>query len=263
MGFCSDKSTSYLKSLGYNVVRHPNAAFQPLDLIGVQKETGYLGPLNLLITQSPGPLPAIQRNVAAADMNGQMSSKLDFGIGVSILGGLISALGGGTLGASASYTDAQTIEFAYSGVLNDIVVPLEVGNYLKNGSVDAGNKVLAQYVIGNGDLYLVTKTAKSRKFTVSYERKNGTGAKVEVPVIQQMIGGSISVTSDNARKHVITYEGPTELTFAFQCFQVGVEDGMLNLTATRAGGVVAAVAAGNADSPASLASHGLLDVRMP
>ena len=225
MGICKDKSTVYLRGLGYNVVRHPSAILNPLDLIGVQAESAYLGPLNLLVAQAPGPLPEIQRDLMATDINGQFSSKLDFGIGVNIVGSLISALGGENLGASSSYTDAQVLEFAYSGVLNDYVVPLEVGNYLKDGSVDSGNKVLAEYVLGNGDLYLVTKTAKANKFTVSYERKNGTGANVQVPAIQGMVGGNVKVDSDSTRKHVITYQGPSYVTFAFQCLQVGVADG--------------------------------------
>jgi len=260
MGLCTDKSTSYLKGLGYNVVRHPNAALKPLDLIGVQGDSNYLGPLNLLVAQSPGPLPAAQTDVPAADINGQTSSKLDFSIGLSILGNIISALGGNNLGLNASYTDAQKVEFSYTGVLNDQVVPLEVGNYLKNGTVDTGNKILAQYVLGNGDLYLITKTAKSKKFTVSYERSNGTAAKVDVPVIQNAVGGNIKVSVDSARKHVVTYEGGSNLAFGFQCFQVGVADGSLNLTSVSAGSVVAAVGA-SAQAPALISRHGLLEMR--
>jgi hypothetical protein len=258
MGLCGDKSTTFLKSLGYNVVRHPSAALRPLDLIGVQRESLYLGPLNLLLSNSPGGLPKLQTDVPAADINGQSSSKLDVGIGASILAGLIAALGKGTLGAASSYTDAQTLEFSYSDVMNDQVVPLEVGSYLRNGSVDQENKILAEYVLGNGTLYLVTKVAKSRKFTVTYERKNGTAAKVDVPTLQGAVGGSVTVTTDGMRRNVVSYEGAAPLTFAFQCFAVGVEDGTLNLTAVRAGGVVAAATGGAVDQPQLLAGHGLL-----
>lgn len=260
MGLCGDKSTTFLKNLGYNVVRHPNSALRPLDLIGKQADTLYLGPLNLLLANRPGDLPSVQSDIPATDINGQTSSKLDVGIGASILGGLVAALGTGTLGATASYTDAQTLEFSYSGVLNDFIVPLEVGNYLKGGSVDRDNKILIEYVLGNGELYLVTKTAKSKKFTVTYERKNGTAAKVDVPVLKGMAGGNVSVTAENGSKHVITYEGTTPLIFAFQCFAVGVEDGTLNLTAVKAGGVVAAAVGGQQPSPVLLPGHGLLDL---
>ena len=92
---CSDKSTTFLRGLGYNVVRHPSADFTPLGLLGRQNgETIRLGPLNLLITNPPGPLPKVTADVVAADINGQATSKLDIGIGANILGTLIGAMRG-------------------------------------------------------------------------------------------------------------------------------------------------------------------------
>jgi len=262
MGLCNDQSVTFLKGLGYNVVRHPNAVLKPLDLIGIQnKESGYLGPLNLLITKPPGQLPATNKDIAAANINGKKSSKLSIGIGVNILGSVIGAMGG-NLGADLSYTDAKTVEFQYSDVTNDEVVPLEVGNYLRDGEVDSGNLILKQYVLGNGKLYLVTKTAKSKKFTVSFERSNGTGAKVDVPIIQAAVGGKIEVKVDSTSKHVVTFEGSQPLVFGFQCYQVGVRDGNLNLVAVKSGGVPLSVTdeAGDAASPTLLDEEGLLDL---
>jgi hypothetical protein len=150
MGWCNDKSLTFLKGQGYNVVRHPNAILQPLDLIGIQNaQSMYLGPLNLLITNAPRGLPAIKRDTLSADINGKKSSKLSISIGINVLGSVIGAMGG-NFGANFDYTDAKKIEFQYAGVLNDEVVPLEVGNYLKGGEVDAENLILKQYVLGNG-----------------------------------------------------------------------------------------------------------------
>jgi hypothetical protein len=263
MGLCNDQSVTFLKGLGYNVVRHPSAALKPLDLIGIQnKESGYLGPLNLLITNPPASLPQTNKDIPAANINGKKSSKLSIGIGVNILGSVIGAMGG-NLGIDLSYTDAKTIEFQYSDVLNDEVVPLEVGNYLRDGEVDAGNLILKQYVLGNGKLYLTTKIAKSKKFTVSFERSNGSGAKVDVPIIQAAVGGKIDVKVDTTSKHVITFEGPQPLAFGFQCYQVGVRDGNLDLLAVQSGAVPLSVTggAGGGASPTLINGDGLLDLR--
>jgi hypothetical protein len=259
MGLCKDKSTTYLAGLGYNVVRHPSAGFRPLGLLGRQnKATLQLGPLNLLITNPPGPLPAITSDVPAADINGQTSSKLSIGIGINILGTLIGAMGGGNLGANLNFTNAQQVEFSYTDVTNDSAVPLEVGNYLRSAAVDAGNLILEQYVLGNGELFLITKIAKSKKFSIKFEKSNGVDAKVDVPAIQQIAGGKITVGASGDSKSTLSFEGATPLRFAFQCFQVGVVDGVLSLTSVQAGAVPAAFAGG--EKAFALVTNGLLDL---
>ena len=261
MGVCEDKSVTFLKGLGYNVVRHPNAATQPLDLIGVQKdEPRYLGPLNLLITNPPSSLPKITRDIVSADINGKSSSTLKIGVGVTILGNIIGAMGG-NLGVNVNYTNAKQLTFSYTGVLEDSAVPLEVGDYLKAAEVDAGNLVLQQYVLGNGRLYLITRTAKSKKFTVTYEVNTGVDAKVDVPTLQGIAGGSVNVASTAARTAAVAFEGSQNLVFAFQCFEVGVKDGVLTLTTQQAGGVVFLAAGGPSPTPPLLPGDGLLNVQ--
>lgn len=258
MGICSDTGIKALAHLGYNVVRHPSANFRPLILIGKQKgEFLRLGGLNQLITNAPGALPTLTEDEPGAGIQGQASSKLDLGIGANILGTLIGAMGG-NLGINVSYTDARKIEFQYTDVTLDSVQPLDVGNYLRDGEVDAGNLILQQYVIGNGELFVVTKVAKSKKFSVSYEKKNSTGASVDVPQLQALAGANVKVSVDAARASLITFEGDVPLGFAFQCFKVGVIDGVLSLMSVKAGAVTAAIGAGATVQPPL--EEGLLDI---
>jgi hypothetical protein len=257
--FCSDKSTTFLRGLGYNVVRHPSADLAPLSLIGRQNgESVRLGPLNLLITNPPGPLPTVTTDTPAADINGQVSAKIDLGIGASILGTLIGAMGG-TIGVNVSYTDARKLQFSYVGVLTDAVVPLDVGSYLRNGEVDADNLVLQQYVMGNGELFLVTKTAKSRRFTVKYEKRNETAASVDLPALQALASANVNVTAAGDSNSEVTFEGSSPLAFGFQCFRVGVVEGVLSLTTVQAGAIAAAV--GNpAEKPQLLSDAGMMEL---
>src|SRR5262245_38431634 len=109
MGICRDDSTAYLQRLGYNVVRHPQEGINPLHLVGRQGgATSFLGSLDKLITNPPGPLPSIEMNLVAADVNGKRSSKLKLAVGANILGSVIGAMGG-NLGVDTSYTNARTI----------------------------------------------------------------------------------------------------------------------------------------------------------
>ena len=256
--FCSDNSMTHLAKLGYNVVRHPSANLKPLTLVGKQNgEFLQLGSLNQLITNAPGPLPPITPDEPGAGIQGQSSSKLDLGIGANILGGIIGAMGG-NLGVNVSYTDARQIEFKYTDVTLDSVVPLSVGEYLRDGQVDADNLILQQYVLGNGELYVIIKVAKSKKFSVSYEKKNSTGAKVDVPALEALASANVKVSVDAANSSLITFDGPTPLSFAFQCLQVGVVDGLLSLTTVKAGAVTAAAGADLDDVPPPLGPGGLI-----
>lgn len=258
MGVCSDKSTKYLKKLGYNVVRHPRSGIRPLGLLGRQAgAVTYLGPLNLLITEG-GDLPPIQTNVPAADVNGQASSKLDFAIGINILGSVIGAMGG-NLGLNVGYTNARKIQFTFSDVSADLVLPLEIGNYLKEGVVDVDNLILRQYVMGNGQLYLITKTIKSNKITVKYERADGVEASVDVPAVKNLAGANVKVSTGSESSSTLTYEGKESLAFGFVCYEVGVDDGTITLEASKPGTVAAAVSSNTQDEEAAqLTESGLL-----
>lgn len=260
MSLCKDKSVDALKKLGYNVVRHPSVAIKPLSLIGRQgKESLYLGPLNLLITNPPGRLPKIEEDKRAADISGQSSSKLSLAIGANILGSLVGAMGG-NLGVNTSYTDAQKVEFHYKDVFNDSVVPAEVGNYLKRGVVDADNLIFREYVLGNGELFVITKTAKSKDFTVKYERNNETAANVKIPALKDLVGGNVKVDAAGKLASGVSFAGKEYLVFGFQCFRVGVLYGEMTLTSVRAGGAVLEVTKPTGEKPSILNEDGLVDL---
>lgn len=259
--FCKDNSLTYLAGLGYNVIRHPDTTFAPLKLLGEQNgEFLVLGLLNQLITSSTSALPAVIGDQPAADINGQHSSSLKLGVGANILGTLIGALGG-NLAASVNYTDATQIAFVYQDVFSDSIVPLDAGAYLKGGHVDADNLVLKQYVLGNGKLYLITKIAKSDKFTVKYSKDSGVDAAVQVPVIQAAVGGSLKVGTTGASSAALTFQGKTSLPFGFQCFQIGLKDGDLSLVSTKAGDVFGLTGDAAAPPKPAILSDGLLNIQ--
>jgi hypothetical protein len=260
MAICHDKATLHLGNLGYNLVRNPSARVRPLELIGRQADIAYLGPLNRLMAQVPGPAPDVRADLPDTAINGAVSSKLDFSIGASILVGIIGAMGGG-LGVHLDYTDADTLEFGFAGVSLDEVEPAEAARYLRGGSAHPGNPVLQQYVLGSGDLFLVTRAAKSKTFTVKYERRDHRAAKVNVPVLRAALGSNIQVSASGQADTTLSVTGPAPLVFAFQCFHVGVEDGSVSLVSLRAGGAPVGAATPIAESADLLAPSGLVSLR--
>jgi hypothetical protein len=260
MAICHDKATVHLRSLGYNLLGNPSARVRPLELIGRQTDTAYVGQLSRLMAQILGPAPDVHVDLPDADINGTVSSRLDFSIGANILVGIIGGMGG-SLGVHLDYTDADTLEFGFAGVSVDEVVPAEAARYLRSCTAHPGNPVLQQYVLGSGDLFLVTRAAKSRTFTVKYERRDHQVAKVNVPVLRAALGSNIQVSGSGESDTTLRVTGPAPLVFAFQCFHVGVEDGALSLVSLRAGGAGVGAETPVAESADLLTTSGLLSLR--
>lgn len=248
MGLCKDDAITYLNGLGYNVVRHPRAGVAPLQLLGRQQgEASILGSIERLFRAPSRPAPAVTRDQPGADIEGRRSSSLSAAIGLDLLGAFLGAVGG-KLGVRAAFDRARTITFEFRGVLVDSVMPLDLGDWMRGGEPDAGNLVLREYVLGNGDLYVLTEVVKSRKLAVTATGKDGGTLELEVPVVQDLVGGSVKVSPSAARATVVEFEGAVDLAFGFKCFQVGVENGVLSLQAARPSGALA-FAAGPAGAP--------------
>ncbi|QRK11348.1 hypothetical protein JQX13_15485 [Archangium violaceum] len=241
MGLCTDPATTYLKRLGYNVVRLPRENIQPLHLLGRQNGTvEYLGSLEKLITRPPADPPVTTRDQAAAGINGQKTDNLSLSIGINILKGILAQFGAGA-GIEAQYQQARKVRFEFSNVLADSVEPLAVGQFLKKAEVDADNPVLKQYVLGKGRLYVITEVIKSNEFTVSAEKSGGGDVQLDVPQLQDVVGGKLKVEASAGQQNTVTYKGDKQLVFGFKCFEVGVKDGDITLFTAQPGAVAMAI----------------------
>ena len=251
MGFCSDRSTQILKDLGYNVVRHPSAAIEPLQLIAMHRGAAAIaGRLeHLLRPGAAAPLPEVRRDVPAAGIEGLTSSTLQFGVGAALWSSFIAALGGGA--ATLQATRETGIRFRYIGVRTDWTAALEAGRFLASAPLDGTNPLIAECILGHGDLYLITRVIKSQCFEVEAAGAGAEHAGLEA----RGVAPTLRVTRQT--EQILRFEGEQAVVFGFQCFRVGLEDGRVTLAPAKAGSVAAAVDSG---SPELLAPHGLLDL---
>lgn len=258
MGWCKDNSTTFLAALGYSVIRVPREGIHPCDLVGRDGDVMRLGTLDQLLSNPGANLPAVTADQVAAQINGQVSSKMKLAVGVNVLGNLLGALAGTKLGIDAAYQSASTIQFEFKDVLIDSVAPLSVGQYLRQAVIDVGNPVLDRYVMGKGELFLITEVLKSRSITVRAERSQGGTAAIEVPVVQQIASGKLDVDVSQASTGVVTYSGEKALAFGFKCFRVGLEDGELQLSPMAPGGI--AMSAGHSGQAVVARGVGLVEL---
>lgn len=222
----SDPFLTYLKSFGYSVVRLPRTDIRPLQVfVREDSRLSRLGDLQTILR--PGTavaLPHIRENVAAASISGERTRDLSLGVGLTILGSVIGAMGGSRLGLDVGYRSAKTVAFEFTDVLEDRVDLAEVDQYLTDADIAAFSSHAAQLLEADS-IYVTTSTIKSRTFLVEARQESGVPVTISVPDIQQMVGASITVSADDTTRSKIAYQGAQPLVFGFQAARLFYEQG--------------------------------------
>lgn len=224
---CKDKSVTYLKSFGYNVVTLPKASIQPLQIF-VKKfgKLQHLGDISDVLAPKNGNtlLPPISQNAEVAHVSGKKTSKLTLGVGLSILGSIIGGLGGSKIGLNTKYENAESVTFEFSDVLEDSIKVTELDKYLNNSDIDPGSRQIHEF-LESDDIYITTAVIKSDNIKVEAEKEGGGKVELDLPEIKKIIGGDIDVTAEGSQKSLITYKGNTKLVFGFKAVRLFYDDG--------------------------------------
>lgn len=218
-----DESITFLKDRGYSVFRVPRSDRAPLHTLHRtgKKDLDSLGQLGTITVAGANALPKVSvDNIAPAGISGKESSTTKIEVGLNILGNLIKALGGNTLGISAGFTRAKTITFKYEDVLEDHVEVDRLDQFLTTCSFSPAGSAVIDALIDD-TVFVITSTLKSRKLTVSAKGDSGTSAGLDVPVISSAASGALKVDVTKAAEGVVTYESATTpVVFGFQAIQI-------------------------------------------
>lgn len=223
---CADPYLTLLKSFGYCVVRLPKADMKPLQVLAKTRgDLDRLGELStLLVAGSSIPLPPVTVDTQAASVSGKRTSELSAGIGLSILGSIIGAMGGSKLGLDTSYSQAKTIAFEFQDVKQDSVEVLKLDLYLADADVNPFSRYVAELLEAD-DLYVTTATIKSREFTVEASKSNGGSVEISIPEIQGVVGANVKVSGKTETASKVTYSGGVPLIFGFQAVRLFYDNG--------------------------------------
>jgi hypothetical protein len=224
--FCQESATSYLRALGYCVVRFPKSDVLPLLLLAKSgRMLDRFGRLDtVLVGDGSVPLPQIQANLPVANISGRSSSALRLGIGLSILGDVLSAMGASPLGLEAAYGKASRISFEFRDVVEDRVEVAALDRYLSAADLNTHTTNAAR-LLESDDLYVVTSTLKTDKVLVKAWDSHERAVDLDLSAVQQVVGGQIGVSVSGEQEQLITYAGPARLVFAFQACRVRYVDG--------------------------------------
>jgi hypothetical protein len=238
MALCKDEITKHLKSFKYNTIYPPRASALPMEILVKHKggltRWGYLDD----VFQSDESLPHVAEDGDTLDIQGQIVGKHNISLGITILGSLISAAGG-NLGIKAVYKTARTLKFQYEQVTRQFVKPVDLDAYIsRSAPVDA--LFTTAELLEDDRLFIFTSVLKARKVVVEADMSGGGCLAIEVPIIQQMVGGNVQVTPENNANTRVGYEGKIPVGFGFKAVKIDYDDGRFRLKPVPPGSVTAA-----------------------
>jgi hypothetical protein len=254
-----DPSITFLNKFGYNVIKLPRVGIEPMDIVGKDDTTQWLGPLrSVWASTAPEPVPTAPHAVGA--VNGQKTDALDISFGIQILANALAAFGASMPSLDMAYHQARKVQFAYTNVTSTAVAPFDAGNYLAAGTLKTDNPVVKHYFLEpEAEAYLIVDVLKSDSITVTATDEHGGEISVDVPSIQGVVGAKVSVKPSSAANSTITYTGPQPISFGFIVQEIQRENDLWHLqgaapSGSIAFGVRAAPAAAGADSSVILSS---------
>ena len=222
---CSDPLVQYLKSLGYCCVRMPRADIRPLRLL--VKQGGaleQLGDLADLFTAGAMPPPAVRKNVVATSLSGRRSGALRLGLGLSLLSGVLPAMGASSADLRTAYRDARTMTLRFDEVLEDSIDLVALDRYLADADLDPA-AVHTGRLLEADELFVTTAVLKSRSIAVTVGGAGGGEVSIRASAVQPLIGARVSVAGDSASRTGLVYGGEVPLVFGFKAVRIRYEDG--------------------------------------
>lgn len=243
---CKDPSLTAIQSKGYNVVRLPRVDMAPTQLlVSRDKKLQRLGDLLTVFVPAAGgpPPPAIKPDAPGPNISGTRSAELKLDIGLDVLGGLISALGGSAIGVNFAYSRASSVQFEFGSTLESSAEIAQIDMFLASAAINPFARAVAE-MLADDVVYVVTSTLKSSTISVAARDAQNRALGLDVPVIQNAVGANMTVTALTADASVVTYQGAVPLVFGFQAVRLVFDGGRYRtMKLVEAGSIVAEAAA--------------------
>jgi hypothetical protein len=227
MSWFRDPFSEHLIREGYIPIRHPREGVNPRDVLWRTSTTdfGFYAELSTIFTGTANvQIPQIIKDKQAANISGSKTGDLKIGIGLSIFATLISALGG-KVGVKLDFKNAKSISFAYENVTIDYILPVNLDMYLNNSDINQYLSAGGWDIVDRDELYAVTTVVKCNKIKVEAKDESGVGVGVDIPVISEILGANVSLTTQGANNSVIVFDMNTPLVFGVKIVQIYYESG--------------------------------------
>jgi hypothetical protein len=219
----SDPALNYLKQYGYSVVRLPRADLPPGSLL--ERDGGDLvdlGGLQSVFQAGDTAAPKVHPNERVVDMSGHIKTTLSLGLGLSLLGQFLKALGGTTVGLEGEFKQAKTLTFEFDDPYSDSIAPADLEKFLARADVDP-RSVNAHRLLDEDKVYVVTRTLKAKQFLLEGKNERQAGVKVNVPAISGIVGADVKIGTSRESSSKLSFEGKELLVFGIQAVRLFYE----------------------------------------
>jgi hypothetical protein len=223
--WCADPYVQLLRRRGYCLVRLPREDLRPAQVLArMGKELQSIGGLGTTFISGGAPLPPVHADVRVAELQGNTTGRLGAGLGLSILGDIIRALGGGTVGLESAYQRARRLTFTFHEVLRDQLDLVLLDRFLALAELPPGSPSVKR-MLDADELYVITATLKTRSLSVEALGAHDSTLEVDASAVRQVVGGQVGVSGAGTALSKVTYEGPVPLVFGFQAVQLLYQEG--------------------------------------
>jgi hypothetical protein len=223
---CRDPFLAGLEEFGYSVVRLPVSDLEPLELL--RRDGDDLERFGRLTTvfepRDPVGRPRVTRGRPAASISGRRTGRIEVGAGLSLLGGVIAAMGGSRIGIEDTYHAARGITFEFREVTEDRAELAALDRWLASARL-RDRAASAAALVEAGTLYVTTVVIRSRSLTVEAHDEQGAALSVEAPALAHAADGRVHVSHDADNAAAVTYTGRVPLAFGFRAVRLHYRHG--------------------------------------
>jgi hypothetical protein len=143
-------------------------------------------------------------------------------LGLSLLQQFLRAFGGATIGLEAHFQQAKTLTFEFDELFTDSIEPAALEKFLARADVDP-RSVNARRLLDEDKVYVVTRTLKARRFLLEGQKDRQGGVEVNVPAINDIVGGEVKVAAAGQSKSKLSFDGGDQLVFGLQAVRLVYE----------------------------------------
>jgi hypothetical protein len=177
---------------------------------------------DVLTAATPPGEELVRRNAIVVDATGEANRSAKLGLTLSVVNTIITALGG-KAGLSLMATGAAKVAYAYTDVRADAVNLVKLDGWLANADLSQASPRVSDMLVAE-KIFVVVGALKASGIVVSLLDSADQSVSVDVPTIQNIAGGGVTVEAASGRSNAVTFHGSQALTVAVKAAQLKVDE---------------------------------------
>jgi hypothetical protein len=164
----------------------------------------------------------VRRNAIVVDATGKGNHSEKVGLTLNIVNTILTALGG-KAGLSLSDTGASSVDYTYTDVHADTVDIVKLDGWMAQADLSNTSRRVSEMLVAE-KVYVVVGALKASGIAVSLLDNASQSVKVDIPTIQNMVGGGVTIDNAGGHSNKITFHGTQSLTVAAKVAQLKVDE---------------------------------------